>query len=187
MEKVKKFNIIFIFIFYSLLFISCETFEQKKLILPSVFSNHMVLQQKEKVSISDAHRASDGKDYKFLGGQWGIVLPSGKTGRLAKKKIALELNTLTGRKIPKKVTKKIKKNIDQENEDFSEFQTKKSMGTFSFLIVLAMFIVAIILFFDTFKNQITPFWPELNNYLTYISETTTNIYIITKDLFNNYK
>ena len=60
--------------------------------------------QKEKVSISDAHRASDGKDYKFLGGQWGIVLPSGKTGRLAKKSIALELNKLAGRKIPKKVT-----------------------------------------------------------------------------------
>ena len=143
--------------------------------------------QKEKVSISDAHRASDGKDYKFLGGQWGIVLPSGKTGRLAKKSIALELNKLTDRKIPKKVTKKIKKNIDQENEDFSAFQTKKSMGPFSFLIVLAMFIVAIILFFDTFKNQITPFWPALDDYLTYISETTTNIYIITKDLFNNYK
>ena len=94
---------------------------------------------------------------------------------------------MTGRKIPKKVTKKIKKNIDQENEDFSAFQTKKSMGPFSFLIVLAMFIVAIILFFDTFKNQITPYWPALDNYLTYISETTNNIYIITKDLINNYK
>ena len=47
--------------------------------------------------------------------------------------------------------------------------------------------VAIILLLDTFKNQIIPFWPTLDNYLTYIFETSNNIYIITKDLFNNYK
>jgi len=41
--------------------------------------------------------ASDGKNYKFLGSQWAQVLPSGKTGRLAKKKISTELNRLTGK------------------------------------------------------------------------------------------
>ena len=43
-------------------------------------------------------KASDGKIYKFLGAQWGELLPSGKTGLLAKKKISKELNKLTGRK-----------------------------------------------------------------------------------------
>ena len=47
MNKVKKISAIFII----LLFISCETIKQKIIILPSVFSNHMVLQQKAKVSI----------------------------------------------------------------------------------------------------------------------------------------
>ena len=137
---------------------------------------------KEEALKSDIYSASDGKNYKFLGGQWGVVLPSGKTGRLAKKNIAIELNKLAGRKVPKKPIKKI-----QKSQDFSAFESKKSMGPFSFLIVLIMFIVAVILFLDTFKNQIIPFWPTLDNYLTYIFETSNNIYIITKDLFNNYK
>ena len=32
-------------------------------------------------------KASDGKTYKFLGSQWAELLPSGKTGLFAKKKI----------------------------------------------------------------------------------------------------
>ena len=136
---------------------------------------------------TEIYLASDGKNYKFLGGQWGLVLPSGKSGRLAKKNIALELNKLAGRKVHKKPIKKKSKNLNEENEDFSAFQSKKSVGIFSSLIVLIMFVVAIILLLDTFKNQIIPFWPTLDNYLTYIFETSNNIYIITKDLFNNYK
>ena len=46
--------------------------------------------------------ASDGKTYKFLGNQWAELLPSGKSGRLAKKKISRELNQLVGRKLVKK-------------------------------------------------------------------------------------
>ena len=43
-------------------------------------------------------KASDGKTYKFLGSQWAELLPSGKTGLFAKKKIGKELDKLTGRK-----------------------------------------------------------------------------------------
>ena len=46
--------------------------------------------------------ASDGKNYKFLGSQWAEMLPSGKSGRLARKKISKELNKLTARKQVKK-------------------------------------------------------------------------------------
>ena len=46
--------------------------------------------------------ASDGKNYKFLGSQWAHVLPSGKTGRLARKKISTELNRLTSKEQVKK-------------------------------------------------------------------------------------
>ena len=46
----------------------------------------------------DKIRASDGKTYKFLGSQWAQLLPSGKTGLFAKRKIGKELDQLTGRK-----------------------------------------------------------------------------------------
>ena len=127
--------------------------------------------------------ASDGKNYKFLGSQWAQVLSSGKTGRLARKKISNELNSLAGIKKVKK-SKIIKKSNQSENQ-YQE--TEGGMGIFSFLIVLVISIAAVILALDTFKNQLTPFFPDLNNYLVYIFETLNNIYIIIKDLFNNYK
>jgi len=35
----------------------------------------------------DSIKASDGKTYRFLGSQWAELLPSGKTGLFARKKI----------------------------------------------------------------------------------------------------
>ena len=54
-------------------------------------------------------KASDGKTYKFLGSQWAELLPSGKTGLFAKKKIGKELDKLTGRKKVDPIQKKKKK------------------------------------------------------------------------------
>ena len=54
-------------------------------------------------------RASDGKTYKFLGSQWAELLPSGKTGLFARKKIAKELDEITGRKKVTTIRKKRKK------------------------------------------------------------------------------
>ena len=59
----------------------------------------------------DAIKASDGKTYKFLGSQWAELLPSGKTGLFARKKIGKELDKITGRKIEKTSEKKKKKRI----------------------------------------------------------------------------
>ena len=128
--------------------------------------------------------ASDGKNYKFLGSQWAQILPSGKTGRLARKKISTELNRLTGKEQVKK-----KKTINKSNQSVNQYQETEEggMGIFSFLIVLVISLAAIILALDTFKNQLIPFFPDLDNYLVYIFETLNNIYIIIKDLFNNYK
>jgi len=129
-------------------------------------------------------KASDGKNYKFLGNQWAEVLPSGKTGRLARKKISKELHNLTGRQKVKK-NKTIKKSNQLANQ-YQEIEPG-GMGIFSFLIVFVAFVSAIILLLDTFKNQLIPFFPDLDNYLVYIFETINNIYIIIKDLFNSYK
>ena len=46
----------------------------------------------------DSIKASDGKTYRFLGSQWAELLPSGKTGLFARKKISQELDEITGRK-----------------------------------------------------------------------------------------
>ena len=128
--------------------------------------------------------ASDGKNYKFLGSQWAEVLPSGKAGRLAKKKISKELNKLAGITQVKKSM-----SIDKSNQSANQYQETEArgMGIFSFLIVLVISVAAIILALDTFKNQLIPFFPDLDNYLVYIFETLNNIYIIIKDLINNYK
>ena len=128
--------------------------------------------------------ASDGKNYKFLGSQWAEVLPSGKAGRLAKKKISKELNKLAGITQVKK-----SKTIDKSNQSANQYQETEArgMGIFSFLIVLVIFVAAIILLLDTFKHQLVPFFPKLDNYLVYIFETLNNIYIIIKDLINSYK
>ena len=57
----------------------------------------------------DKIKASDGKTYKFLGSQWAELLPSGKTGLFAKKKIAREWDKITGRKQVTPTKKKLKK------------------------------------------------------------------------------
>ena len=61
------------------------------------------------------------------------------------------------------------------------------MGIFTFLILAIIIGFSIIGVLQTFKEQLLPFWPDLDNYLTYISETFYNIYIIIKDLFITYR
>ena len=55
----------------------------------------------------DSIKASDGKTYRFLGTQWAELLPSGKTGLFARKKISRELDEITGR-TERKIGKKRK-------------------------------------------------------------------------------
>jgi|TARA_B100001971_G_scaffold126349_1_gene116345 predicted Zn finger-like uncharacterized protein len=150
----------------------------------SVAANNLEIEDDVSHDLSEkAFMTSDGKNYKFLGSQWAEVLPSGKSGRLARKKISKELNKLAGRKQVKKI-----KTIQKSKLPANQYQeTEGGIGVFSFLIVLVIFVAAIILLLDTFKHQLVPFFPKLDNYLVYIFETFNNIYIIIKDLFNNYK
>ena len=144
---------------------------------------------------------SDGKKYKFLGSQWSEILPSGKFGRLARKKISKELNKLAGKEKVEgnKTIQKSNQSVNQyqekqneiqkSNQSVNQYQEKQNngMGIFSFLIVLVISVAAIILLLHTFRHQLISFFPNLDNYLVYVFETLNNIYIIIKDLFNNYK
>ena len=130
--------------------------------------------------------ASDGKSYKYLGSQWAELLPSGKTGRLAKKKISKELNKFSETNKEKSINNTNQKEIDTNNE----FLTKKSkggMGIFSMLLILFLFVASLLLLLDTFKFWLIPIWPELDDYLVYAFETINNIYILGKDFFISYK
>ena len=162
---------------------NCSSQWQQMPIAPSVTTANLDVDKLDQNRSKNEFMASDGKNYKFLGNQWAQIQPSGKTGRLARKKISQELNKLAGKKQVKK-----SKTIDQTAQSADQYQeTEKGMGIFSFLIVFIMFVAAIILALDTFKHLLIPLFPDLDNYLLYIFETLNNIYIIINDLINNYK
>jgi len=170
---------------------NCSTQWLQMRVTPSVTTKNLDVEIVDQQPSKNEFKASDGKNYKFLGNQWAEVLPSGKAGKLARKKISKELNRLAGR-TPGKKSKTINKSnqsANKSNQSADQYQETEGggMGIFSFLIVLVIFFAAIILVLDTFKNQLIPLFPNLDNYLVYIFETLNNIYIITKDLFNNYK
>ncbi len=145
--------------------------------------------------------ASDGKTYQFLGNQWAELLPSGKTGILAKKKISDELNKLSGLPIAKKTKKtskresdKTKKTIDPSSEQINnKAQSKENLGFFGYIFLIIIIAFSFVGILETFENNLTNSYPEmiyiyelLDEQLEYIAETTYNIITILKDLINSY-
>jgi len=81
----------------------------------------------------------------------------------------------------------IKKNKNKIIQKKSEIKSKTGFGFLNFLIVLFLISISIIGVLETFKDQILPFFPNLENYLTYFYETVNNIYILSIDLIRSYK
>ena len=135
----------------------------------------------------DKIKASDGKTYKFLGSQWAQLLPSGKTGLFAKKKIGKELDKLTGRKresIVQKRQKKIRefkidsiekkidpssieKTIDPSSESLDNKkqvpdidQPKQGLGFFGYIFLLIIIGFSIVGVLRTFENDLLYYFPE---------------------------
>ena len=146
-------------------------------------------------------KASDGKTYKFLGSQWAQLLPSGKTGLFAKKKIGKELDKLTGRKntsITKKKTKK--KDVDPSSEMVSDsqqlpdiYKPKEGLGFLGYIFLLIIISFSTVGVLKTFENDLINYFPQaeyiyeaLDLQLEYVSETVKNIIILVKDLINSY-
>ena len=144
--------------------------------------------------------ASDGRTYKFMGSQWAELLRSGKTGLVAKRTIAAELNRLAGM-APKKSRKRVKKTEEVEIESISKVidpsseqidsdeQRKKGLGFFGYIILLTIITLSIIGILKTFQNELIMYFPETE----YIFDKGENIfesmgYIMTiiKDLIKSY-
>ena len=151
----------------------------------------------------DAIKASDGKTYKFLGSQWAQLLPSGKTGLFAKKKIGKELDKLTGRKresVVEKRGRKIKKELNPSSESLdSEKQLpdvhkpKQGLGFFAYIFLLVIITFSVVGILKTFENDLINSFPQteyvfelLNQQLEFFAETVKNMIVIVNDLIDSY-
>ena len=158
----------------------------------------------------DKIKASDGKTYKFLGSQWAELLPSGKTGLFAKKKIGKELDKLTGRKekgTTKKRQKKIKEieidtiekiidpsgTLDGEEKLQDIYKPKQGLGFFGYIFLLIIIGFSMVGILKTFENDLLNNFPEteyiyqlLDEQLEYLAESVKNIILIINDLINTY-
>ena len=159
----------------------------------------------------DKITASDGKTYKFLGSQWAQLLPSGKTGLFAKKKIGKELDKLTGRKRESAVKKRSKKireleidsiektidpasgSLDNEEKITDTSKPKQGLGFFGYIFLLIVIGFSIVGILRTFENDLLNYFPEteyiyrlLDEQLEYLAETVKNMIVILNDLINSY-
>ena len=180
-----------------------KTFEQVKI-------NKPIEEMSEGLSV-DKIRASDGKTYKFLGSQWAQLLPSGKTGLFAKRKIGKELDKLTGRKEKSTVKRRQKKireveiatiekqidpsseSLDDEKQSSDIDQSKQGLGFIGYIFLLIIIGFSIVGVLRTFENDLLNSFPEteyifqlLDKQLKYFSETIKNMIIIVKDLIHPY-
>ena len=166
------------------------------------FSIDSIQKIDESLSV-DSIKASDGKTYKFLGSQWAQLLPSGKTGLFAKKKISKELDRITGRKIEnisEKKKKRVKKEVDPSSQDMNNretlpdiYKSSEGLGFFGFVFLLIIIGFSIVGILKTFETDLISHFPEmeyvfiiLEEQLIYVSETVKNIITILDDLINSY-
>ena len=156
-------------------------------------------------------KASDGKTYKFLGSQWAELLPSGKTGIFAKKKIGKELDKLTGRKRIATAKKRKKKNreliinamektkVTSSRSLYNKKQEKnidkpqQGLGFFGYIILLIIIGFSIVGILKTFENDLLNYFPQteyifefLDQQLEFFAETVKNMIVIVNDLIGSY-
>ena len=165
-------------------------------------SNKIPIAKKSEVLSVDEIKASDGKTYKFLGSQWAELLPSGKTGIFAKKKIGKELDKLTGRVKAKNTIKKqkTKKNLDPSSETLNPneqqqnlYQENSGLGFFGYILLLIIVGFSSVGILKTFETDLINAFPEieyifelLDMQLSYVAESVKNIIVIVQDLINSY-
>ena len=180
--------------------VQCSNCSQKWFQTPIKIQSSIKSDIDENVSKTQ-FEASDGRTYKFMGSQWAELLRSGKTGLVARRTIAAELNRKAGIAKPQKSRKRIKKTeevkiedttkkIDPSSEQIdSDDQQKKGLGVFGYIILLTIITLSIIGIIKTFQNELIMYFPEIE----YIFDKGENIfesmgYLITifKDLIMSY-
>ena len=160
-----------------------------------------VVESDESPSV-DNIKASNGKTYRFLGSQWAELLPSGKTGLFARKKISRELDEITGRK-EIKVTRKRKKKLeevdpssgglDSEKQLSDTYKPKQGLGFFGYIFLLIIIGFSLVGVLRTFENDLLNTFPQteyiyelLDEQLEFLAESVKNIIVIINDLVDYY-
>ena len=132
----------------------------------------------------------------------GTAFTFRKNRLFAKKKIGNELDKITGRKVPKVVKKKLKRNkeVDPSAEVMNEtnklpeiYKSKGRMGFFGYfflIIIISFSAIGILKTFETdlinYSSRMEIVFLILDEQLIYVSETIKNIIVIAKDLLNTY-
>jgi len=180
--------------------VQCSNCSQKWFQAPIKIQSSIKSDIDENVSKTQ-FEASDGRTYKFMGSQWAELLRSGKTGLVAKRTIAAELNRLAGIAKPKKSRKRVKKTEEVEIESISKIidpsseqidsdeQQKKGLGFFGYIILLTIITLSIIGVLKTFQNELIMYFPEVEYIFDkgeYIFESMGYIITIIKDLIMSY-
>ena len=180
--------------------VQCSNCSQKWFQAPIKIQSSIKSDTDENVSKTQ-FEASDGRTYKFMGSQWAELLRSGKTGLVAKRTIAAELNRRAGITKPKKSRERVKKTeevkiedttkiIDPSSEQIdSDDQQKKGLGFFGYIILLTIITLSIIGILKTFQNELIMYFPETE----YIFDKGENIFesmgyiiAIIKDIIKSY-
>ena len=160
-----------------------------------------IIESEESPSV-DSIKASDGKTYRFLGSQWAELLPSGKTGLFARKKISRELDEISGRK-EIKITRKRKKKLeevdptsgglDNERQLSDTYKSKQKLGFFGYIFLLIIIGFSVVGLLRTFENDLLNTFPQteyiyelLDEQLEFLAESVKNIIVIISDLINSY-
>ena len=160
-----------------------------------------VVESDESPSV-DNIKASNGKTYRFLGSQWAELLPSGKTGLFARKKISRELDEITGRK-EIKVTRKRKKkleevdpssgDLDSEKQLSDTYKPKQGLGFFGYIFLLIIIGFSVVGILRTFENDLLNTFPQteyiyelLDEQLEFLAESVKNMIVIVNDLISSY-
>ena len=135
-----------------------------------------------------------------MGSQWAQLLPSGKTGLFAKKKIGRELDKITGRNIEKTSEKRKKKELDPSSQDMGDREKlsdvdmpKKGLGFFGYIFLLIIIGFSIVGILKTFETDLIDHFPKmeyvfeiLDQQLIFVSETVKNMITIFNDLIDTY-
>ena len=140
------------------------------------------------------------------------MLPSGKTGLFARKKISRkELDETNGKKRERKLSRKRKKKIREIEVDSiekvidpsSESQNdekrladddkpKQGLGFFGYIFLLIIIGFSVVGALKTFENDLLNYFPEtehifnlLDEQLEYLAESVKNLIVIINDLINS--
>ena len=180
------------------------TWHQKSISVPNTpIKLTKIVKPSKKINESlsvEAIKASDGKTYKFLGSQWAQLLPSGKTGLFAKKKIGRELDIITGRNIEKTSEKRKKKELDPSSQDMGDreklsdvYTPKEGLGFFGYIFLLIIISFSIVGVLKTFETDLIDHFPKmeyvyeiLDQQLIFVAETVKNMITIFNDLIDTY-